>query len=145
MLAAILCSLSVFSQSNVIIPLGDNILAENSFSFARQAFRNQYMPLTMQSNTRGIFMEGRGGVSLMATIEANANGTIKEISFICGSMYNIDLKKELMDAGYSLIKSGKTTLGNGAIVPQKIYSKGIRRCYVMTLDEDFLHIIFKFR
>ena len=142
-LIAVICYLNGCGQSNVIIPLGNSVLSKNSFSFAERAFSANHMTLSLQSPTRGSFLEGQGDFSLMATVDASNNGTIKEVSFLCGAMYWMGLEEELSTIDYKLIKSGKTTLGNGASVPQKIYSNGVKRCYVRTLDNSMLQILFK--
>ena len=135
-------SLSAWCQSSVIIPIGNEVLTKNSLTSAKQIFNSNHMPLSMQSSTRGFFMEGQGDFSLMATVEANANGKIKEVSFLCGSMYWMGLDEELSSAGYKLAKTGKTTLGNGVSVPQKTYANGLKRCLVRTLDNSMLQILF---
>ncbi len=137
-----ICSMSAWSQSSVIIPMGNDILTKNTLSSAKQIFKSNHMPLSMQSRSRGFFMEGQGDFSLMATVEANTNGTIKEVSFLCGSMYWMGLDEELTNTGYKLVRTGKTTLGNGVSVPQKTYSNGIKRCLVRNLDNAMLQILF---
>ena len=135
-------SLSAWCQSSVIIPMGNEVLTKNSLTSAKQIFNSNHMSLSMQSGTRGFFMEGQGDFSLMATVEANANGKIKEVSFLCGAMYWMGLDKELSKAGYKLVKTGKVTLGNGASVPQKTYSNGLKRCFIRTLDNAMVQILF---
>lgn len=50
-----------------------------------------------------------------------------------GHVVGIDGKLE--SAGYSLIKTGNATHGNGDVVPQKTYTKGSTICLVQTIDE----------
>lgn len=135
-------SLSAWCQSSVIIPIGNEVLTKNSLTSAKQIFNSNHMPLSMQSSTQGFFMEGQGDFSLMATVETNANGKIKEVSFLCGSMYWMGLEEELSNVGYKLVKTGKTTLGNGISVPQKTYANGVKKCLVRTLDNAMLQILF---
>lgn len=88
-------------------------------------------------------MDGRGDASIMWSITANPNQTIKEVSFLCGLLHWYGIEQVLQDAGYTLVKEGTATLGNGAIVPQKTFSKGNKRCYVQTLDNCMAQVIFK--
>ena len=141
-MTVLMFSLSAWCQSSVIIPIGNEVLTKNSLTSAKQIFNSNRMPLSMQSSTRGFFMEGQGDFSLMATVEANANGKIKEVSFLCGSMYWMGLDEELSNAGYKLVKTGKTTLGNGVSVHQKTYANGVKRCLVRTLDNAMVQILF---
>ena len=53
------------------------------------------------------------------------------------------IEDSLESAGYSLMKTGNATLGNGDIVPQKTYSKGSIICLVQTIDRNNKQIIFK--
>ena len=142
LMTVLMFSLSAWCQSSVIIPIGNEVLTKNSLTSAKQIFNSNRMPLSMQSSTRGFFMEGQGDFSLMATVEANANGKIKEVSFLCGSMYWMGLDEELSNAGYKLVKTGKTTLGNGVSVHQKTYANGVKRCLVRTLDNAMVQILF---
>ena len=135
-------SLSAWGQSSVIIPIGNEVLTKNFLTSAKQIFNSNHMPLSMQSSKHGVFMEGLGDFSLMASVDAYTNGKIKEVSFLCGSMYWMGLEEELSNAGYKLVKTGKATLGNGVSVPQKIYSNGLKRCLVRTLDNAMLQILF---
>lgn len=143
LMTVVLFSLSAWSQSSVIIPLGNAVITKNSFVSAKQLFKEKDMTLDIQSSNRGFFMEGRGDFAIMAVVEGTASGTIKEVSFLCGAMYWGGLEEEIQKAGYKLIHKGKTTLGNGASVPQKTYSNGIKRCYVRTLDNAMVQIVFK--
>lgn len=142
LMTVLMFSLSAWCQSSVIIPMGNEVLTKNSLTSAKQIFNSNHMPLSMQSSTQGFFMEGQGDFSLMATVETNANGKIKEVSFLCGSMYWMGLEEELSNAGYKLVKTGKTTLGNGISVPQKTYANGVKKCLVRTLDNAMLQILF---
>ena len=144
LMAVIAFSLSAWCQSSVIIPMGNEILTKNSLMSAKQIFKNEHMSLDMLSSTHGVYMDDLSrDFSLLVSVDANRNGTIKEVSFLCGAMYCLGLEEELSKINYKLIKSGKTTLENGASVPQKIYSNGTKRCYVRTLDNAMLQIIFK--
>ena len=142
LMTVLVFSLSAWCQSSVIIPMGNEVLTKNSLTSAKQIFNSNHMPLSMQSSTRGFFMEGQGDFSLMATVEANANGNIKEVSFLCGAMYWMGLDEELSKVGYKLVNTGKTTLGNGVSVPQKTYSNGLKRCFIRTLDNAMVQILF---
>ena len=147
LMAVVMCSLSAWCQVTSVVSLGNAALEKNNFSTVKQMFNNEgfkideYAPAN--SNTYAVGMDGRGDYALMWSITANPNQTIKEVSFLCGLMNWYGIEDVLKGAGYTLTKDGSATLGNGAVVPQKTYSKGNKRCYVQTLDNCMAQVIFK--
>lgn len=146
-MTVIVCSLSAWCQVASVVELGTNALEKNNFSVVKQMFNdegfkiNEYAPAN--SNTKAVGMDGRGDASLMWSIIANPNQTIKEVSFICGLLNWYGIEDVLKDYGYIFVKKGTATLGNGATVPQKTFTKGNKRCYVQTLDNCMAQVIFK--
>lgn len=140
-------SLSAWSQVTYVVSLGTEALEKNNFSTVKQMFNNEGFKIDehapANSNTYAVGMDGRGDFALMWSITANPNQTIKEVSFLCGLMNWYGIEGVLKEAGYTFIKKGTTTLGNGAVVPQETYSKGNKRCYVQTLDNCMAQVIFK--
>lgn len=147
LLAVIQCSLSAWCQVASVVSLGTEALEKNNFSAVKQMFNDEgfkideYAPAN--SRTKAVGMDGRGDASIMWSITANPNQTIKEVSFLCGLLHWYGVEQVLQDAGYTLVKEGTATLGNGAIVPQKTFSKGNKCCYVQTLDNCMAQVIFK--
>ena len=147
LVAVVVCSLSAWCQVTSVVSLGTEALEKNNFSAVKQMFNNEgfkideYAPAN--SSTKAVGMDGRGDASLLWAITANPNQTIKEVCFICGLLHWYGIEQVLQDAGYTLINSGTATLGNGATVPQKIFSKGNKRCYVQSLDNCMTQVIFK--
>lgn len=147
LVAVVVCSLSAWCQVASVVSLGTEALEKNNFSAVKQMFNNEgfkideYAPAN--SSTYAVGMDGRGDASLLWAITANPNQTIKKVSFICGLLHWYGIEQVLQDAGYTLINSGTATLGNGATVPQKTFSKGDKRCYVQTLDNCMAQVIFK--
>lgn len=88
-------------------------------------------------------MEGRGDTACMWSITANSNGTINEVSFLCGLLNWYGIEEVLEDAGYAFLKEGTATLGNGARVPQYTFGKGNKRCILQLLDNNMAQVIFK--
>lgn len=146
-MAVFLCSLSAWSQVSYIVQLGTDALEKNNFSQVKQMFNDEgfkideYAPAN--SSTYAVGMDGRGDASLMWAISANSNQTIKEVTFICGVMHWYGIDTVLLNNGYTLVGDGTATLGNGAVVPQKTFSKGNKRCMVQTLDNAMAQVIFK--
>lgn len=146
-MAVVVCSLSAWCQVTSVVSLGTNAWEKNNFSAVKQMFNSEgykideYAPAN--SNTYAVGMDGKGDFALMWYITANPNQTIKEVSFLCGLMNWYGIDGVLKDAGYTFVKKGTTTLGNGAVVPQETYSKGNKRCYVQTLDNCMAQVIFK--
>lgn len=141
LMAVFLCSLSVWCQSSMIVALGTEVIENNSFDSAEESFRQRRMPLqTMPSGKYGYMSERP---LLMAVIDATSNGKIKEVDFLCGAAMWWEISIHLEEAGYTLSKENTATLGNGAVVPQKIYTKGTILCLVQTLDNDTKQVIFK--
>ena len=147
LMTVIVCSLSAWCQVASVVSLGTEALEKNNFSAVKQMFNNEgfkideYAPAN--SSTYAVGMDGRGDAALLWAITANSNQTIKKVSFICGLLHWYGIEQVLQDAGYTLINSGTATLGNGATVPQKTFSKGDKRCYVQTLDNCMAQVIFK--
>ncbi len=143
----IVCSLSAWCQVASVVSLGTEALEKNNFSAVKQMFNDEgfkideYAPAN--SSTKAVGMDGRGDASIMWSITANPNQTIKEVSFICGLLHWHGIEQVLQEAGYTLVNNGTATLGNGAVVPQKTFSKGNKRCYVQTLDNCMAQVIFK--
>ena len=143
LMIATICSISAWCQSSMIVNLGTEVLSNNTLSSAKQSFRHNAMPLqTMPSGKYGYISEHP---LLMAVVdfERNAENSIKEIDFLCGLAMWYGIEDSLESAGYSLIKTGNATLGNGDVVPQKTYSKGSIICLVQTIDRNNKQIIFK--
>ena len=147
LMAVFLCSLSAWSQVASVVSLGTEALEKNNFSTVKQMFNDEgfkideYAPAN--SSTKAVGMDGRGDASIMWSIIANPNQTIKEVSFLCGLLHWYGIEQVLQDAGYTLVKERTATLGNGVTVPQKTFSKGNKRCYVQTLDNCMAQVIFK--
>lgn len=143
LMAVLFCSLSAWSQSSMIVNLGTEVLSNNTLSSAKQSFRHNAMPLqTMPSGKYGYISEHP---LLMAVVdfEGDAENSIKEVDFLCGLAMWYGIEDSLESAGYSLMKTGNATLGNGDIVPQKTYTKGSIICLVQTIDRNNKQIIFK--
>ena len=143
LMAVFLCSISAWCQSSTIVTLGTEVIENKSFDLAKESFRQNRMPLdVMPSGKYGYISESP---LLMAVLDVTPSNSVKEVDFLCGMAmwYGIDGKLE--SAGYTLTKSGNATLGNGAVVPQKTYTKGTSICLVQTLDRDMKQVIFKRR
>lgn len=141
--AVIVCSLSAWCQSSMIVALGTEVIENNTLSSAKVSFRQNYMPLqTMPSGKYGYMSESP---LLMAVVDFNGDyeNSIKEVDFLCGMAMWYGIYNNLEEAGYSLIEDGYSTLGNGDTVPQKKYSKGSVICLVQVIDKDVKQVIFK--
>ena len=141
LIVAIMCSLSAWCQSSMIVALGTEVIENNSLYSAKESFRQRGMPPEM-------FPSGKYGYicerpTLMAVIDATSNGKIKEVDFLCGAAMWWKIGIQLEEAGYTLSKENTATLGNGAVVPQKIYAKGSIICLVQIIDKDIRQSIFK--
>ena len=147
LMAVFLYSQGALCQVQSVVRLGTAALEKNNFSQVKQMFNDEgfaiaeYAP--SNSDTYAVGMDGRGDFSLMWSIEANPNHTIKEVSFLCGAMYWCGIEDVLKQAGYVFVRKGTATLGNGAVVPQKTYSKKNKRCMVRTLDNAMAQVVFK--
>ncbi len=142
-MAVIVCSLSAWCQSSMIVDLGTEVLENNTLSSAKESFRQNYMPLqTLPSGKYGYISESP---LLMAVVdfEGDVENSIKEVDFLCGMAMWYGIDGSLEKAGYSLVKTGNATLGNGDVVPQKTYLKGKIVCLVQTLDRNNRQVIFK--
>ena len=127
----------------MIVNLGTEVLSNNTLSSAKQSFRHNAMPLqTMPSGKYGYISE-HPLLMVVVDFEGNAENSIKEVDFLCGLAMWYGIEDSLESAGYSLIKTGNATLGNGDVVPQKTYSQGSIICLVQTIDRNNKQIIFK--
>lgn len=141
LVAVILCSLSAWCQSSMIVALGTEVIENNTMSSAKESFRQNYMPLqTMPSGKYGYISESP---LLMAVVDSNAENHINEVDFLCGLAMWYGIEGSLEKAGYTFVKSDDATLGNGDVVPQKIYSKNGVICLVQVIDRNNKQIIFK--
>lgn len=141
MLMAVLCSISAWCQSSMIVTLGTEVIENKSFDLAKESFRQNRMPLdVMPSGKYGYISESP---LLMAVLDVTPSNSVKEVDFLCGMAmwYGIDGKLEC--AGYTLTNTGNATLENGDVIPQKTYTKGTTICLVQTIDRDVKQVIFK--
>lgn len=134
LMAVIVCSLSAWCQSSMIVALGTEVIENNSFDSAEESFSQRGIPLQVMPSGKYGYMSERP--LLMAVIDATSAGKIKEVDFLCGltMWYEIDI--HLDEVGYSLAEDGYATLGNGDTVAQKIYTKGSVLCLVQTIDKN---------
>ncbi len=139
-MTVIVCSLSAWCQSSMIIALGTEVMENNSFSSAYENFRKHGMPLHEMPSGKYGYMSERP--LLMAVLDETGS-KINEVDFLCGAAMWWKIDTHLEDNGYSLTKEGYATLGNGVSVPQKTFSKGNILCLVQTLDNDMKQVIFK--
>lgn len=146
-LTTFLCSLNALCQVESIVSVGTESLGINNFLKVKKLFDNEGFKIDKNapsnSETYAVGMDGKGDFALMWSIEANNNQTIKEISFICGAMHWYGIDDVLINSGYTLKSKEKVKLINGAIVPQKTYSKGNIHCMIRRLDNAMAHVIFK--
>ncbi len=146
-MAVFLCSLSAWSQASLIVDLGTEVIENNNFDYAKLCFERSGMPLeVMPSGKYGYICESP---LLMAVVDIAPDEVfkdvlmVKEIDFLCGLTFWYGIEDKLVDAGYDYIKDDKATLGNGDVVPEKIYEKGSTVCLVQTIDRNTKQIIFK--
>lgn len=142
-MAVLFCSLSAWSQSSMIVNLGTEVLSNNTLSSAKQNFRNNAMPLEIMPSGKYGYLSEHPLLMAVVDFEGDAENSIKEVDFLCGLAMWYGIEDSLESAGYSLIKTGNATLGNGDVVPQKTYSKGSIICLVQTIDRNNKQIIFK--
>ncbi|MDE5857783.1 MAG: hypothetical protein K2H32_05460 [Muribaculaceae bacterium] len=139
-MTVIVCSLSAWSQSSMIVELGTEVIENNSFSSAYENFRKHGMPLHEMPSGKYGYMSERP--LLMAVLDETGS-EVNEVDFLCGAAMWWGIDSHLEENGYSLTKEGYTTLGNGASVSQKTFLKGNIICLVQTLDNDMKQVIFK--
>lgn len=146
-MAVFLCSLSAWSQASLIVDLGTEVIENNNFDYAKLCFERSGMPLeVMPSGKYGYICESP---LLMAVVDIAPDEVskdvlmVKEIDFLCGLTFWYGIDDKLVDAGYDYKKDDKATLGNGDVVPEKIYEKGSTVCLVQTIDRNTKQIIFK--
>lgn len=147
LMAVIVCSLSAWCQSSMIVSLGTEVIENNTFDYAKLCFENSGMPLeVMPSGKYGYMCESP---LLMAVVDIAPDDVsknvlmVKEIDFICGITFWYGIDDKLVDAGYDFVKEGNITLENGDVVSQKTYEKGTRICLIQTIDEDIKKVLFK--
>lgn len=145
--AVIVCSLSAWCQASLIVDLGTKSVEDIVFANAEQYFEDSGMPLqVMPSGKYGYMCESP---LLMAVVDVTpdnvSNGVyvVKEVDFLCGLTFWYDIESKLEVAGYDFVKEDKATLGNGDVVPERIYEKGSIVCLVQTIDRNNKQIIFK--
>lgn len=141
LVTVIVCSLSAWCQSSMIVALGTEVIENNSFDSAEESFRQRAMPLQVMPSGKYGYMSERP--LLMAVLDVTASDKIKEVDFLCGAAMWWEIGIHLEDAGYTLTKDGYATLGNGDTVAEKTYSKGSVLCLVQTIDKDVKQVIFK--
>lgn len=140
-MAVFLCSLSAWCQSSMIVALGTEVIENKSFDLAEESFRQNRMPLDVMPSGKYGYISERP--LLMAVVDVTSSNTVKEVDFLCGAAMWYEIDRNLEKVGYSLVKTGTATLGNGAVVPEKTYSSGSIICLVQTLDNDMKQVIFK--
>ena len=147
LMTVFLCSLSAWCQASLIVDLGTKSVEDIAFANAERYFENSGMPLqVMPSGKYGYMCESP---LLMAVVDVTpdnvSNGVyvVKEVDFLCGLTFWYGIESKLEAAGYDFIKDDKATLGNGDVVPEKIYEKGSTVCLVQTIDRNTKQIIFK--
>ena len=141
LVAVVVCSLSAWCQSSMIVALGTEVIENNSFDSAEESFRQRAMPLQVMPSGKYGYISERP--LLMAVLDVTANGKIKEVDFLCGLAMWYGIDSSLEDAGYAFTKEGYATLGNGDTVTERTYTKGSIICLVQTIDKDVKQIIFK--
>lgn len=141
LMTVIVCSLSAWCQSSMIVELGTEVIENDSFVSAELSFRQRGMPLDKFPSGKYGYMCERP--LLMAVLDVTSSNQIKEVDFLCGAAMWWEIGIHLEEAGYSLIEDGYATLGNGDIVPQKQYSKGSITCLVQVIDKNVKQVIFK--
>lgn len=146
-LTATLCSVFAWGQAMSVVDVGNKCLNKNNFAAAKQVFRdNGLSPAVGESATDYVVSVGDDSYSAcMASIKANSDKTIKEVSFLIGGYYQDRLGKDMDKLGYKCLskKLSYVTLGNGAVVPQSTYGCGNKRMLWRELDNGFIQLIFK--
>lgn len=141
LIAIILCSLSAWSQSSMVVTLGTMTVEKNSLNSTKLIFENRFMPLwIMPSGKYGYISEQP---VLMVVVDATDEGEINEIDFLCGKTMWYEIDVNLNNTGYSLEEDNVVTLWTGDTVPQKTYVKDKIVCLVQTIDKNTKQVIFK--
>lgn len=143
LMAVFLCSLSAWCQSSMIVALGTEVVENNSLSSAKESFRQNAMPLQIMPSGKYGYISESPLLMSVVDFEGDVDNSIKEVDFLCGLAMWYGIEGSLEDAGYSLVKTGNVTLGNGDVVPQKTYSNGLIICLVQTIDRNNKQVIFK--
>lgn len=147
MLAALGC-MNGWGQVSVV-KIGDAVLNKNNFKSAQQVFEENELDIDplFSSETHAVSMMGTNkfnSVSGHIFAVSQTDQRIKEVWFTIGKYHFDSVEPDLKSLGYTLLKTGTATLGNGHVVPQKTYAKGNKRCMVQTLDKgEALAITFK--
>lgn len=94
LMAVIVCSLSAWCQSSMIVALGTEVIENNSFDSAEESFRQRAMPLQVMPSGKYGYMSERP--LLMAVLDVTASDKIKEVDFLCGAAmwWEIDIHLE---------------------------------------------------
>lgn len=152
-MAVIVCSLSAWCQTmtriSPVVVIGNWALDRDTFAEVKELFEihelmfDEYAPGNSETHAVGMDVEGQGDEAFMYVVDAFPNQKLKEVSFLCGWAYWDNIDTDLAEVGFTLKESGCTTLGNGAVVPQKTYAKGEKRCYVQELGNRMAQIIFR--
>lgn len=138
-----LCSVFAWGQALSVVDVGNKCLIKNNFAAAKQVFRdNALYPAIRENSTDYVVSIDE---DLFASIKANSNKTIKEVSFLIGSYYQDRLEKDMNKLGYKCLskKLSYVTLGNGAVVPQSTYGVGNKRMLIRDIGNGMLQLIFK--
>lgn len=144
-LIATLCSVFAWGQALSVVDVGNKCLIKNNFAAAKQVFRdNTLYPAIRENSTDYVVSIDE---DLFASIKANSNKTIKEVSFLIGSYYQDRLEKDMNKLGYKCLSKNLSyvTLGNGAVVPQSTYGVGNKRMLMRDIGNGMLQLIFKFQ
>lgn len=139
-LATLFCSLSMWSQSSMIVELGTNTIESNSLSLAAQKFNQYGMPLDVMPSGKYGYMCERP--LLMVVIDSH-HDAIEAAYFLCGLTMWYEIEYNLEKAGYSYVETSRVSLGNGDVVSQKTYAKGSTFCDIQIIDRNTKQIIFK--
>lgn len=138
-----LCSVFARGQALSVVDVGNKCLIKNNFAAAKQVFRdNALYPAIRENSTDYVVSIDE---DLFASIKANTNKTIKEVSFLIGSYYQDRLEKDMNKLGYKCLskKLSYVTLGNGVVVPQSTYGVGNKRMLIRDIGNGMLQLIFK--
>lgn len=101
LVAVILCSLSAWCNSSMIVALGTEVIENNTLSSAKESFRNSAMPpQIMPSGKYGYISESP---LLMAVIDSDTYNSIKEVDFLCGFAMWYGIEGSLEKAGYTCV------------------------------------------
>ena len=147
LVTVIVCSLSAWCQSSLIVDLGTKSIDDIVFANAERYFENSGMPLqVMPSGKYGYISESpllRAVVDVAPDDVSNGVYDVEEVDFLCGLTFWYGIESKLEEAGYDFVKEGNATLGNGDVVPQKTYERGSTVCLVQTIDRNTKQVIFK--